>query len=263
MLLDYLTEPVTDRVDYEDFLASPFRAFLHQSVHLFDAFNSCRRHFARKPVRKAEYTKDSVHSMQEIASPLLVALMSNLELLQRCVFAKLFDLSSPLFSPDVLLQRLRQADIAIDMRHVVGYRGNEAAVGNIVADALTGWHDPSKVNEYLMGLLNAGQFYPDDVAQEIRVLWQLRHSIVHTGGTLTVPDAQKVEELGPYAGRAIVFRYQAVDGIVRWFHRALNTVRDGFFPKVRARFKTGYEGHVKHDINTLFKLDSPRASWLK
>ncbi len=263
-VLDYLTDPVTDRVSYDDFLTRPFHAFLRQSVHLADAFNSCLRHFPKKPVRKDEYTKDSIHSMQEIATPLLASLMSNLELLQRSVYAKLFDLSShiPDFDTTKLLKNLRSADVDVGIHHVVGYRGAPAAAGNIVANALSGWHDPRKVNQYFKALLNIGPFYPDEVHDELGVLWQMRHSIVHTGGTLTAPDSQKLLPLVQYGERAVVFRHQFILAVVVRFHKILKGVRDNFYPKVTARFKTRYRDSVKRQIDELFFLDSPRKSWL-
>lgn len=259
--LDYLTNPVVDRVTYEHFLATPFYAFLRQAVHLTDAFNSCVRHFQKKRITK-EYTKDSIHSMQEIASPLVVSIMSNLELFQRSVYARLFDLSShiPDLGTEALLEKLKAYDVGI--RHIIGYRGASAAAGNIIADALGSWHDPGKVNQHFEALLNIPGFYPDDVMAELAVLWQMRHSIVHTGGTLTVPDSQKIPALVAHGGKPVIFRHQFLEAIVRRLHKILKRVHDGFYPKVTGRFKAGYAGQVKKNIDTLFRLDSPRKSWL-
>ncbi len=261
-MLDYLTEPVADRVNYQDFIEQPFYAFLRQAVHISDAFNECLRHFPKKI--NDEYTKDALHSMQEIASPLLASLMSNIELFQRCLYAKLFDLTYfiPDFKPKNLAQALKNAEVEVGVLHLVSYRGNPTAAGGIIADAMTGWHDPLRVNGYFKVLLNIEPFYPEDVVQEISILWQMRHSIVHTGGTFTVPDAQKLEALNGLGGKAVVLRPLAINSLVIRFHKILCQVHQGFYPKVKSRFKTGYEGDVKKQIDELFHLDSPRKAWL-
>lgn len=261
MILSYLDVPTRDRVDHEHFLSEPFTSFLREAVHLSDAFSHCRRHFPKK--KSGDYTKDSLHSLQEIASPILAGLLSNLELFQRSVYAGLFDLTHriPGFSSKGLIKGLKEAEVSVTINNVIGYRGIKAAAGDIVADALTGWHDPTKVNGYFKGLLNIEPFYDKKQCDELSVLWQLRHGIVHTGGTLTPPDSQKVSQLNEYANRPIVFRPQMVEGIVIWFHKLLKAVNETFYPKVKGRFKSGYVGDVKTALDELFRLDSPRKSY--
>ena len=262
--MEYIEEPVNDRIVYEDFIQKPFYAFLVQSVHLSDSFNSCLRHFPRKPVKQDEYTKDSIHSMQEIASPILVSLMSNLELMQRSVFSCLFDLtcSIPGYSIDSLAKNLREIDVKLGIKVIVGYRGTKEAAGSIVASALTGWHNPEQVNRYFKILLNIHPFYSDEICKEIKLLWQLRHCIVHTGGTITVPDSQKIPDLVTQGGNAVVFRHQFVNAIVRRFHKLLSEVRNSFYPRVIGRFGEGYRDSTAERIDTLFFIDSPRKSFL-
>ncbi len=263
MILDYIDTPCQDRVSHEDFLHEPFTAFLRQAVHLSDAFNHCKRHFPKK--KNGDYNKDSLHSLQEIASPILAGLLSNLELFQRSVYGGLFDLTHkiPDYTPSALVKNLKAANIDIGIQHVIGYRGTKAATGDMVADALPGWHEPRKVNNYFRGMLNVEPFYTDQQDEELSVLWQLRHSIVHTGGTLTFPDSQKLRALGILGNRAVVFRPQMVDAVVIWFHTLLKAVHSSFFPKVKGRFKEGYSGETKSAIDRLFALDSPRKAWLK
>jgi hypothetical protein len=262
-ILQYLTDPVADRVNYEDFMEKPFAAFCRQAVNISDAFNHCVRKFPKKT--SEEYTKDSLHSMQEIASPLLASLMANLELFQKAVYARLFDLTFyiPDFNTRNLVQNLRATELDISISQIVGYRGNIMAAGNIVADAFTAWHDPLKVNAYFKALLNVEPFYQDKYVDELAVLWQLRHSIVHTGGTLTVLDAQKNESLVSKGGTPIVFRHHVFPAIVIRFHKMLKQVRNSFYPKVTGRFKTAYTENVKKQIDKLFLLESPRMVWLE
>lgn len=143
------------------------------------------------------------------------------------------------------MSNLKAADIEISLHHVVGYRGTSTAAGDIVADALSGWHDPRKVNGYFKALLNIDNLYTSDQSEELALLWQLRHSIVHTGGTLTLPDSQKHQALNNRGNTVVVFRPQVLEGAAIWFHRLLKQVHDSYFPKVQARFKTGYVGDAK------------------
>jgi len=261
MILDYMDNPTRDRVSHEGFLNQPFTSFLKQAVHLSDAFNHCKRHFPKK--KDGDYNKDSLHSLQEIAGPILASLLSNLELFQRSIYGGLFDLTHkiPEFSSKGLIKGLRAAEVDVSIHHVIGYRGVKAAAGDIVADALPGWHDPRKVNNYFKGLLNIEPFYNAQRCNELSILWQLRHGIVHTGATLTPPDSQKAPELNMYSNRAIVFRPQMVEAVVIWFHKLLKEVHESFYPKVQARFTSGYTGDAKDALDELFKLDSPRKSY--
>jgi len=261
MILDYLDTPTRDRVSHDDFLSHPFTSFLRQSVHLSDAFNHCKRHFPKK--KNNDYNKDSLHSLQEIASPILASLLSNLELFQRAIYGGLFDLTHkiPGYSSKGLMKGLRAAEVEVSIHHVLGYRGVKAAAGDIVADALPGWHDPRKVNNYFKALLNIEPFYENKQCEELALLWQLRHGIVHTGATLTPPDSQKAPQLNEHAGRAIVFRPQMVEGVVIWFHKLLKAVNESFFPKVKGRFKSAYKGEVETALNELFRMESPRRSY--
>jgi len=45
--------------------------------------------------------------------------------------------------------------------------------------------------------------------------WQLRHSIVHTGGTITLPDAQKIKLLSSFGGHTITFQDQFIISLCR------------------------------------------------
>lgn len=263
--LDYLDQPVRDRVTFSDFAEKPFTAFLTQAVHLTDSFNSCIRHFQRKPKRRTEFTKDSVHSMHEIAPLILASLMSNLELFQRSLFARLIDLTQeiPDYSVSELEKKLRDNRLNFSIGSLLGYRGTAAAAGQIICSALSGWQNPRKVNEYSQMFFNIDKMYSEDICKKLCILWQLRHCIVHTGGTITTPDSQKLESLKLYGGRAAVFRHQFVRATVIDFHRILKEVRDDYCIRVRGRFGDAYRGDLKCRLDNLFSLDSPRKSWLK
>ena len=53
------------------------------------------------------------------------------------------------------------------------------------------------------------------------MLWQLRHSIVHTAGTIGRPDAQKVPDLASFGNHEIVAPPTFIDATARRLHRVV------------------------------------------
>lgn len=61
-------------------------------------------------------------------------------------------------------------------------------------------------------------------------------SIVHTGGTITLPDAQKVDELREFGGKTIAFQRTFIMDVARKMHplikNSVSRVRDKFLDRL-------------------------------
>jgi hypothetical protein len=260
----YIHKDVAVDVSFSDYEGSPATAFLKQVVHLSDAINHCKRHFSRK--RNKQYTKDSSDSIYMLSCAALASMMGYFETFERCVFASLFELTDkiPKFSVDASLRKLKgESSISISLWSLAGYRGRTATAGTILADNLGHWHDPEMVNKYVHAILPDCTFFASDHVRELRVLWQLRHSIVHTGGTLTKPDAQKVPALVAFADRPIVVKDPFVFAVARRLHKIAKESMRTLSSKLIARAGNDYTGDLKLHIDTLCKVESPRTAWLR
>ena len=183
----YLAEPTKAHVGNGDYLASPASAFLRYAVEAKSSVDLCCRSFAKKS--DGSYRKDSLDSIQHLVAAMLPAMMGHFETYERYLFAGMFDLSSNLtkFDVDRMLTRLDNlGGLSIDPRRVAAYRGIGAqSIGLLLADSLSGWQWPERVNDYFETFDLKRQFLANDDCRRLSVLWQLRHSIVHTGGTLS------------------------------------------------------------------------------
>lgn len=93
----------------------------------------------------------------------------------------MFELSAHLsgFSPEKNFKFLSGTEISVTA--AAAYRGEILSVGQLVSDSLSGWHDPGNVNKHMEGFI-PGNFFNKADQTELRLLWQLRHSIAHTAG---------------------------------------------------------------------------------
>lgn len=90
----------------------------------------------------------------------------------------------------------KERKLEVDLVRLAAHRSEGVApVGMLIADSMRGWHDPEAVNGMFRAFGSGTDLFSRDDCERLAVLWQFRHSIVHTGGTLTQPDAQKVEAI--------------------------------------------------------------------
>lgn len=251
--------------DLEGYAQCPAHAFLKQVCESADAFIHCKNKFTKR--QDGSYNKDSQNALEIIANSLLVALMGHFETYQKYLFGGCFERSVYLknFEPQTFFDGLKRADSlpAINPTRLAGYRNAPAPVGHMLADELRVWHYPGKVNEVFKALCNATPF-DKDAQEELAILWQLRHSIAHTGASLTRPDAQKVQALKSFAGKPIVLELPGFEAICRKFHRlvkqANGAVEAAFVPQLRPLLKSSR----KQDVASFLKVASPKADpWLK
>jgi len=163
-----------------------------------------------------------------------------------------------------LAKALEKEGCSISLLRVLAGRGDPREPGQIVADALTGWHNPDRVNAYFRLIYPTFNFYSNDAKDELEVLWQLRHSIVHTGGTITREDAAKVRSLRGYNDRKIVLGTEFFPAFARRFHIMVQLSVEGLEVQVRKAFRSGEDAESDDGIiKEVVGIGSPRKSWFR
>ena len=107
------------------------------------------------------------------------------------------------------------------------------------------------------------QLFSNDDVQDLNQLWQLRHSIVHTAGTLTRPDAQKVQSLNEFGGRNIVFSNKFIYELVRRLHSLVFQSVDRYKAAFISNLSSVLTTNENQNVLEFFKIESPKNSWLK
>lgn len=269
---EYITNGSKAIVRLDDYAKQPAVAFLKHVVEAKDAAAMCKRAF--KPKGKINYSQDAIDSMCIISAGLLAGIMGNFETYQKYLFANMFEYSIYLnkFTIDSFIKSLEKASsssISIDLKRLMSYRDNHAAVGLIIADNIKNWQSPSVVNKYFgaFGLQDAlrspRQFYSNDACQKLSTLWQMRHSIVHTASTITIPDSQKVDKLNSFANKEIALEKNFIFEVARKLHPiikdATNNMRDIYLHNLKDDIPL-----VKYNaIKEIFKVSSTCSTWLR
>lgn len=261
---EYLCEATNSHVSHQDYLISPATTFLKYTIEAKSAIDLCIRKFPKKT--NGQFISDSLDSLQHLETAILPAIMGHFETYQKSLFAGMFDLTVYLsgFKLEGFVKKLSEEEVKIDLTRLSAYRNiGTSSVGHIVADSLNGWHSPEKVNK-LFGAFGLNyQFYSNDDVKRLKVLWQLRHSIVHTGGTLTLPDAQKVESLNSFGNRKIAFDNTFIYEVARKFHPIIKHSTEGIGQSFRRALLPNLPHDTSNRIENFFKVKSSISVWLK
>ena len=240
---EYLSEPSSSHVSQGEYLAAPATAFLRYSIEAKCAIDLCARQFPKK--NDGTFTKDSEDSLQHLVSAMLPLLMGHFETFQRYLFAGIFDRSIYLngFDIDKFSKRLsKDHNVSFDIARLAAHRQSGlSSVGLLLANSVNGWHNPHKVNSLFNTFGLNYQLFKEEDCSKLRVLWQLRHSIVYTGGTLTLADAQKVPELYGLGERKIVFQKNFIFEVARKLHPLVRDAIVGFGTAFKANLVNGLE----------------------
>jgi hypothetical protein len=228
---EYLTKRTLSPT-LNDYAKSPATAFLKFAVDTKNALDRVRRHFPKK--RGGYFREEAGLSYQIITMAMLASIMSHFETFEKFLFAGVTEYSQwiPNFQEKCFIKDLsKQSNINLDLDRLMAWRGAPVSVGAVLADSLYSWHNPEKVNAYFRALIER-QPFSNDNCEKLRTLWQIRHSIVHTAGVLTLPDAQKVSPLHSYGGKSLTTTRYFILEVVRKLHPivrdATAQVRDGF-----------------------------------
>lgn len=247
---------------------APATVFLDEIVDVCDSINHCARSFSRK--KNGELTKGSNSAIQRLTTSAFALMMSHFETYQKAQFAELIntlDFMNAIEDAE-LAKRLDKCGCQLSLARILTGRGNPREPGEIVADALPGWHHPERVNTYFKVVFPQHNFYSNEEIAELELMWQLRHSIVHTGGVITREDARKVASLSTYSDRGIVFSESFMPAVGRRFHIILQRVLDRLKPEIIKAWSSDYaeiDAKLGYDplVDAIVAYKSPRNSWFK
>lgn len=274
---DYIIEKSHKRITLDDYAKTPATAFLKYTVNAKDAANQCLKKF-KTSLRAKTYTSDALDSIYLINAGLLAAIMGNFETYQKYLFAGMFEYSIYLKKFDVerFLKSIKTIEKAekstkfdIDFVRIGAYRDTAVPVGLILADNLSNWQSPTIVNSFFkaFGLENTAH-HPVDIfsnedKKKLSVLWQMRHSIVHTASTITLPDAQKVPSLNQFGGMVISLDRQFINEVARKLHPIIKTATDNMKSIYVHNLKPETPADIRIRIGDLFKVSSTCSIWLR
>lgn len=258
-LESYLVDPPGKATSIDDYLAFPARAFLMQICEMHDAFNHCLNKFTKKG--DGEFNKDSADSLHQVAVSLMATAMGHFETYEKCLFAGVFERTRyfPAFDAETVAKKLENP--AIDIARFSAYRGLKAPVGLTVADSLAAWHSPKKVNAYFSALGVRNTFSNAHITQ-LEVLWQLRHSIVHSGAFLTLPDSQKVRALRGAGDRSIGFDQKFINALARRLYRIVRDANERVRTEAELMLGAKSDEAAVSDLRAFLEIKSPKSNWL-
>lgn len=239
----------------------PATTFLKEVAHICDAVTHCSRHFARK--KDKSFTKDSFDSFQRLSMSSFALLLSHLETFQKAQYATIINCVDFLSGPDdqELAKRLEKCGCVLSLERILAGRGDPREPGEIVADSMKGWHSPEKVNAYFRVVFPQVQVFSNDAVTELELMWQLRHSIVHTAGIITREDSIKAPALAGLCERRLVFS----EGFIPAVGRRLHIMVEAALAQLGAAFRKELRPTEEPEglIESAVGLDSPRRSWFR
>lgn len=261
---DYIIHAEYTHSSHSDYIKSPATAFLKHTVEAKSAIDLVIRNLPKK--QNGEFTKDSKDTLQHLIHATLPTIIGHFETFQRYLFAGIFDLSVMLdnFDSETFSKKLsKDLNVSIDLKNLSSYRSvGSAPVGRLISDNLPGWQDPEKVNRYFKLFFNNLNLFTNDDCTKLKTLYQLRHSIVHTGGTLTLPDAQKIETLRGKGDTQLAFENNFIFEVSRKLHPI---VRD-LVNRLKVEFDSNLSPVISQDERNkkdeFFKVSSSIAVWL-
>ncbi|MDI6635036.1 hypothetical protein [Pantoea dispersa] len=261
----YLTDGSNCHVSHDEYLKSPASAFLRHLVEAKDSIELCINSFPKKD--DGSYSKASKDSLQYLLVATLPAIMGHFETYQRYLFAGIFDLSVHLrdFNTTTFFKDLeKETSINLDWNRMAAHRALGAgSVGALLADSIGQWHNPDKVNKYFRCFKLDFDIYSTIEKKRIKTLWQLRHSIAHTGGTLTLADAQKVDSLVGMGNMNIAFEKNFIFEVARKLHPLIKRSTDGLGNNFKNKLVSGLSTEDTLRIDNFFEVRSSVSVWLR
>ena len=270
-ITDYLfiQQRVEGHITHEDYVNSPGTAFLAYCLTAKDSIEFCKENFPKHDGNN-KLKKDSIVKIQHIINSTLSLLMGHFETYQKYLFAGTFERTVQFrkFDSDKFFRLLRKNDSQKDSFnlspiHLLAYRGEFAISGTLLADNLTSWHDPKEVNRYFNAFcFNKFQLFSNEDITDLQLLWQIRHSIVHTAATLTKPDAQKHSDLKKHGGMNIVFTNKMIYELSKRMHRLVSDVNQRLYSAVEDRLPVEMSETDRNNLISFYKVRSGVPAWL-
>ncbi|PSN13717.1 hypothetical protein C7293_14790 [filamentous cyanobacterium CCT1] len=261
----YLVEAEAHATSLDAYAANPAGTFLIYVCDAYDAFHHCENKFTKK--KDGHFNKDSESSLRHISCAVLSALMGHFETYQKSLLSGLIDRSAhfPDFDSGAFVKHFGKhcgGDINIEVGRLLALRGAKTQIGYVISDALHGWHDPSRVNAFFKGLGVKKDAFTSTQVSDLRVLWQLRHSIVHTGAWLSLPDSQKVSRLHGRGNKPIIFEHAFVNAVCRKLHKIVKHVNGVLLAESQVLLGANADQGVITDLENFLNVTSPKNVWL-
>jgi hypothetical protein len=262
---EYIVSAVHTHSSQQDYIKCPATAFLKQTVEAKSSIDLVVRTLPKK--LSGEFTTDSRDTIQHLILATLPTIIGHFETFQRYLFAGTFDLTVLLssFDTDQFARKLaKDLNVSIDLKNLSSYRSvGSAPIGRLISDNLPGWQDPEKVNRYYKLFFPTLNLFTSADCVRLKTLYQLRHSIVHTGGTLSLPDAQKIESLKGKGDTQLAFENNFIFEVSRKMHPI---VRDLTY-RLRDEFIRNLSPAVtpmeRSRVDEFFEVSSSLPVWLK
>ena len=264
---DYFVDVDWHPTSLDDYLKCPATTFLVYVNDAHDAFQHCKNKFTKLKDGKS-YHKDSGESLQHISSALFATIMGHFETYQKSLFAGLVDRSTLFadFQITEFLKSLKKTngdrELQIDTLRMLAWRGSPAQIGYVVADSVSGWQTPSRVNANFQAFGFKRQIITSNFLEELLVFWQLRHSIVHTGAWLTKPDAQKVQSLMDFADKPIIFNPAMINWFCRKMHQVVCSINSALLDQAKAALTENNSKNHSKELEKFLGVTSSKLQWL-
>ena len=91
----------------------------------------------------------------------------------------------------------------------------------------------------------------------------MRHSIVHTASTITLPDSQKVSSLKRFGGKVISLDTQFIYEVARKMHPIIKSATENMHSVYVHNLSAGLPADLVTKINDVFKVSSTCNAWLR
>jgi hypothetical protein len=270
-------------LNWNHVLQSPAVYFLTEVVNLNKSLRYCMEQFPSRDraVPRAGYktteklTVEGQKVMKRLSASVFVAMMGHFEIFQRSFVSGLFEATRFMrnINIDAVVKRILgdSRDTGIRIIDIAAYRGQPTNIGDLLTDNILGWHNPHRVNEIINAMLEKVNFYSASDIDYLNCLWQIRHSIAHRGGWLTLPDAQKVPQLKSISDKLVSFDHNFIRQVHVEFHGIIKSSVKRASESFNNRIEIDYRGS-ENEINRilqnkelidLFKVTSPRESQLR
>lgn len=254
----YLATRAGTAFSLADYTKKPAESFLTQVVEAKNSFDYSKRKFTTK----GQLSDEAKDNLQQITGPLFATTMGHFETFQKCLFAGLLDVTRLLenWSSDSLAQSVG-ANVSLPAARLVAYRGQGAQIGLLFADSLSGWHSPGAVNGFFKCFGSGSELFLSEQVKDLEVLWQIRHTLVHTGGWLSLPDAQKVKRLSKYGDGPLAFNELFMLAFTRLMHKTVKSSVERMEKMLRPRLRTDLDGSEQQEFDNLLDVSSPSPSF--
>lgn len=167
-------------------------------------------------------------SMQSILVSSFAFLMGHFETYQKAQIAALINSKDFYeFYDDMTISKgFEKLGCNITIQNIICETLDPREPGHIIVDCLPGWHDPEKVNQYFKPLLKNFDFYSSSDIDELKFLWQLRHSIVHSSGVVTRVDSIKSKRMRGFRDKKLSFHDDFIQEVTDCLYDILSSALD-------------------------------------